>query len=165
MTALQIADIKTFMKQFLLSGTFDHFLLLEGNVTTFAAFHIDGTLHPSYFHAQEQELLGNRSLTFWGEVRPFCLELIKGRRTPLSFRFTLQLSHSNTEKFLAQTHSPIPSDQVRALLMNLRYDGHTLLCTTGTSLSVFTMDKELDHAWDDMVQRFFHRQEIPFQAV
>ena len=91
MIALQIADIKTFMKQFLLSGTFDHFLLLEGNVTTFAAFHIDGTLHPSYFNTQEQELLENRSLSFWGEVRPFCLELIKGKRTPLSFRFTRRI--------------------------------------------------------------------------
>ena len=49
--------------------------------------------------------------------------------------------------------------------MNLKYDGHTLLCTTGTSLAVFTMDKKLDHAWDDMVQRYFRRQGIPFETA
>ena len=165
MIALQIADIKTFMKQFLLDGTFDHFLLLNGSVTTFASFQIDGALHPSYFNTREQELLGSRSLSLWGEIRPFCLELIKGKHTPLSFHFTLQLSRDNTEKFLAQTHSVLRADQVRALLINLHYDGRSLQCTTGTSLSIFTMDKEMDHAWDDMVQKFFRRQKIPFQAV
>ena len=34
MTALQIADIKSFMKKFLLTDSFDRFLLLEGAVTT-----------------------------------------------------------------------------------------------------------------------------------
>ena len=165
MIALQIADVKTFMKQFLLSEAFDSFLLLEGTVTTFATFHIDGGLHPEYFYTQEQENMEDRQLALWGEVRPFCLDLIKGKRTPLSFRFTLQLSRGNTEKFLSQTHGSISAGQVRALLLNLRYDGHSLLCTTGTSLSVFTLDKELDHAWDDMVQRFFGGQGIPVQTV
>lgn len=112
-----------------------------------------------------QDLLTERNLSLWGEVRPFCLTLIRGKRTPLSFRFTLQLSASNTEKLLIQTGVGIPSEQVRGLLMNLKYDGHTLSCTTGTSLSVFTMDKKLDHAWDDMVQRYFRRQGIPFETV
>lgn len=35
MTALQIADIGSFMKKFLLTDSFDRFLLLEGTVTTF----------------------------------------------------------------------------------------------------------------------------------
>lgn len=165
MTALQIADIKSFMKYFLLTDTFDRFLLLEGTITTFNTFHIDGTLQKSYYTQEEQELLANRSLSLWGEIRPFCLELIKGKKTPLSFRFTLQLSASNTEKLLAQTGVRIPLEQVRGLLMNLKYDGHTLSCTTGTSLTVFTMDKKLDHAWDDMVQRYFRQQGIPFEAV
>lgn len=165
MTALQIADIGFFMKKFLLTDSFDRFLLLEGTVTTFNTFRIDGALQKSYYTQEEQELFAERSLSLWGDVRPFCLELIKGKRTPLSFRFTLQLSVPNTAKLLAQTGIPIPPEQVRGLLMNLKYDGHTLLCTTGTSLAVFTMDKKLDHAWDDMVQRYFRQQEIPFETV
>lgn len=165
MTALQIDDIKFFMHQFLLTDTFDRFLLLEGTITTFNTFSIDGVLKKSYYTRQEQELLAGRTLSFWGEVRPFCLELIKGKKTPLSFRFTLQLSAPNTQKLLEQTGVGIPAGQVRGLLMNLRYDGQSLSCTTGTSLSVFTMDKKLDHAWDDMVQRYFRQQEIPFETV
>lgn len=165
MLALQIADIKTFMKQLLLSDSFDRFLLLEGTVTTFNTFHIDGLLQKSFFTAEEQEQLTDRSLSFWGEVRPFCFELMKGKKTPLSFRFTFQLASSNVSKLLHQTGIHIPADQVRGLLINLRYDGHTLLCTTGTSLAVFTMDKKLDHAWDDMVQKYFRQMGIAFEIA
>ena len=165
MIALQIADIKTFMKQLLLSEAFDRFLLLEGTITTFNTFHIDGSLQKAFYTAEEQEQLGNRALSLWSEVRPFCFELIKGKKTPLAFRLTFQLAPANVEKLLTQTGIQIPADQVRGLLINLRYDGRNLLCTTGTSVAVFTMDKKLDHAWDDMVQRYFHQQGIPFESA
>ena len=136
MIALQIADIRVFMKKLLLSETFDRFLLLEGSITTFNTFEIDGTLQKAYYSAEEQDQIEDRSLSLWSEVRPFCFELID-----------------------------LPPEQIRGLLMNLRYDGHTLTCTTGTSLAVFTLDKKLDHAWDDMVRKYFHQQEIPFQQM
>ena len=163
MIALQIADIKMFMKKLLLSDSFDRFWLLEGSITTFNTFHMDGALQKSYYTAEEQEQLGERSLSLWQEVRPFCLELIKGKKTPLSFHFTFQLSASNTAKLLAQTGVQISLEQVRGLLLNLRYDGRSLLCTTGTSVAVSTLDKKLDHVWDDMVQKYFHQQGIPFE--
>lgn len=165
MIALQIADIKTFMKKLLLSESFDRFLLLEGSITTFNTFHIDGTLQKAYYTAEEQEQMESRSLSYWSELRPFCFELIKGKKTPLAFRFTFQLASSNVERLLAQTGISIPADQVRGLLLNLHYDGRTLSCTTGTSLGIFTLDKKLDHAWDDMVQKYFHQQEIPFEIL
>ena len=48
MIALQIADIRVFMKKLLLSETFDRFLLLEGSITTFNTFEIDGTFQKAY---------------------------------------------------------------------------------------------------------------------
>lgn len=162
MIALQIEDIKFFMKKLLLSETFDHFLLVSGNITTFNNFHIDGRLKKDYFSVEEQELLEERDFSYWKEVRPFCLELIKGKKTPLAFQFTFQLSKQNTEKFLLQTDTSINSEQIQGLLINLHYQGQHLLCTTGTSLSIFTLDKKIDHAWDSMVQKFFCQQEIPF---
>ena len=158
--SLQITDIKSFMHKLLLSESFDHFLFLEGSVTTFNTFRIDGTLQKSYYTQEEQEGIGARSLSLWKEIRPFFLSLVKGQKTPLAFRITLQLSASNAGKLLTQAGIRIPADQVRGLLINLRYDGHALCCITGTSLSVFTADKKLDHAWDDMVQKYFRQQGI-----
>lgn len=165
MIALQIADIRTFMKKLLLSEAFDRFLLLEGTITTFNTFHIDGTLQKSFFTQEEQELLGTRTLSRWQELRPFCLTLIKGKKTPLSFQLTFQLDSEQVEKLLIRTGISISPDQVRGLLMNLRFSGHSLQCVTGTSLAVFTMDKKLDQAWDGMVQKYFRQQEIPFELL
>ena len=107
MISLQIQDIKDFMSRLLLSPAFDAFLVVEGSVTTFSAFVIDGRLRPDYYAKEEQEELGlnGRHFTRWQELRPFCLALIKGKRTPLGFHFTFQLSPENTEKHLVQTDS------------------------------------------------------------
>lgn len=77
MIALQIADIKHFMQKLLLTDSFDRFYLLEGTVTTFNTFRLDGTLQKSYYTQEEQEQIAGRSLSYWAEVRPFFLNLIK----------------------------------------------------------------------------------------
>ena len=167
MIALQIQDVKDFMGKLLLQHTFDAFLVVEGSITTYNTFHIDGRLHPDYYTAEEQEALKTslRSFSLWQALKTFCLELIKGKRTPLSFRFTFRLSRENTEKLLAQTGSSFSLEQVDGLLLNLRYDETGLVCTTGTSLKLFTMDKSLEHAWDQMVQKFLLSQELIFTLL
>ncbi len=167
MIALQIQDVKVFMGKLLLQHSFDAFLVVEGSITTYNTFHIDGRLHPDYYTAQEQDALktSRRSFSLWQELRPFCLELIKGKRTPLNFRFTFRLSRENTEKLLSQTGSSFSLEQVNGLILNLRYDESGLMCTTGLSLNLFTMDKSLEHAWDQMVQKFLLSQGLCFTLL
>ncbi len=167
MISLQMDEVKAFMNQLLLSQTFDAFHVVEGSITTFHTFQFDGHLHPDYYTKEEQEAFGleNRRLIRWQELRPFCLELIKGKRTPLGFRFTFQLSPENTEKLLTQTASSFSAKDVNGLVLNIRYENGHVLCTTAVSLNLFTMDKSLEHAWDQMVQKFFLKHELTFQAL
>ncbi len=164
MISLQIQDVKDFMNRLLLSRAFDAFLVVEGSVTTYNTFHIDGHLHRDFYSKEEQESLGlsERHFSLWQELRPFCLDLIKGKRTPLGFRFTFQLSSKNTEKLLSQTGSSFSPADVNGLVLNIRYENLKLICTTGISLGIFTLDKSLDEAWDRMVQRFFMQQNLSF---
>ena len=92
MIALQIQDIKSFMSKLLLSQTFDQFLLVEGSITTYNTFRIEGRLHKDFFTEEEREEKGmaSRDFSLWKDVKPFCLELIKGKKTPLGFKFTFQ---------------------------------------------------------------------------
>ncbi len=165
MTALQIQDIKNFMGKLLLSATFDNFLLVEGTITTYNTFHINGRLHKDFFTEEElsQKGMTARDFSLWKEVKPFCLELIKGKKTPRSFQFTFQLSKENTEKLLASSgivsFSP---ENISGLLLNIRYENNCLSCITATNLNLFTLDKTLEHAWDDMIKRFLKQQEISF---
>ena len=165
MIALQIQDIKQFMSKLLLSQTFDNFLLIEGSITTYNTFRIDGRLHKSFFTEEEKEAQGleERAFSLWKEVKPFCLELIKGKKTPLSFQFVFQLSKENTGKLLlASGITSIQPENISGLLLNVPYDNGNLSVITATNLSLFTLDKTLEHAWDDMVKRFLKQQEISF---
>ncbi len=167
MISLQIQDVKDFMNHLLLKSTFDPFLVVEGTVTTYNTFHMNGRLKPEYYSSEEQEALGlsERRFSLWQELRPFCLELIKGKRTPLGFRFTFQLSPENTRKLLAQSGSTFSMDDIGGLILNIRYDSAGLFCTTALSLNLFTMDKSLDHTWDQMVRKFLIKQAVAFTLL
>lgn len=153
------------MSKLLLSQTFDSFLLVEGSITTYNTFYIDGRIHKDFFTEEEIEerALNVRTFSLWKEVKPFCLELIKGRKTPLGFKFVFQLSKENTERLLASSGiTSILPENVSGLLLNVRYDNGSLACITATNLNLFTLDKTLEHAWDDMIKRFLKQQEISF---
>lgn len=165
MVALQIQDIKNFMSKLLLSQTFDNFLIVEGSITTYNTFRIEGRVHKDFFTEEELEEKGltQRDFSLWKEVKPFCLELIKGKKTPLGFKFVFQLSRENTLKLLSSSGiTSILPENVSGLLLNIRYENSSLNVITATNLNLFTLDKSLEYAWDDMVKRFLKQQEISF---
>lgn len=162
MIALALPEVKECMAKLLLSEIFDPFYFIEGEIVTFATFTIDGYLKKEFF---EQEELPEREYALWKDVREYCFSLIKGKRTPLSFKFVLGLSDTNIEKLLLQQELDFKPQDVRGLYINLKYDGQKLQCITGTAMNLFTMDKSLEQAWDKMVQKFFTQKEIKYEVL
>ena len=39
----------------------------------------------------------------------------------------------------------------------------SIICVTGTSFKTFTLDKTLEHLWDEMITNFLHQKGIPFE--
>ena len=166
MIALEIADIKECMAHLLLRETFDHFEFISGTITTFNTFHLDGYLKKDFFDTEEAlSRFSSREYSLWKEVRTLCYTIIKGKKTPLGFKFVFCLSGENTSRLLVQEGLSFSSEDVRGLYLNLSFDGSTLHCVTGTSMNTFTMDKSLEHAWDTMVQRFFKQKQMPFEVL
>ena len=89
--------------------------------------------------------------------------MIRGKRTPLNFKIVFQLSASNVEKLLMQSCVPLKAEDIDGLYLNCQFDGKQLLCTTGTSLKIFTLDKQLDRVWDEMIRKFFRKNQIAFE--
>ena len=162
MTLLSLTDVKECMSKLLLSEIFDPFLFVEGEITTFATFSMDGYLKKDFFETEE---LPPREYALWKDVREYCFSLIKGKRTPLNFKFVLGLSEPNIEKLLTGQGLDYKPQDVRGLYINLKYDGQRLQCVTGTAMNLFTMDKSLEQAWDQMVQKFFTQKEITFDLL
>lgn len=162
MIALELTEVKECMAKLLLSETFDPFYFIEGEITTFGTFTMDGYLKKEFFDSEE---IPTRDYALWKDMREYCFSLIKGKRTPLSFKFVLGLSDSNIEKLLMQQGLDFKPQDVRGLYINLKYDGTKLQCVTGTAMNLFTMDKSLEQAWDKMIQKFFTQKEIKFDLL
>lgn len=160
-------DTKKCMNALLLHSGFDSFLFVEGEIVTFSTFRFDGRLKKEFFQQDTGEDFPNteRDFALWKEVREFCFSLIKGKRTPLGFKFVLSLSAPNIAHLIEREGLSFTPADVQGLYLNFKYNGTLLTCTTGTSMNLFTLDKSLEQAWDKMVQRIFTKQEIPFNLM
>lgn len=162
MILLSIPEVKEFMSKLLLSETFDTFLFVEGEIVTFNTFTMNGRLQKEFF---DKDMVPDRDYSLWKDLREYCFSLIRGKRTPLRFKFVFGLSEPNIEKLLKQQELSFTPQDVQGLYLNISYDGTSLKCVTGTSMNLFTMDKSLEAAWDKMVQKFFTQKEIGFEVM
>nr|WP_317282661.1 DUF5721 family protein [uncultured Sellimonas sp.] len=154
-------NTKQCMSALLLSDTFDSFSFLEGEITTFCTFRINGTYHKEFYGDTQEDF--QEPYVRWKQIREYCFSLIKGKQTPLHFHFVFSLSPHNISNFLTKKElSFLPAD-VQGLYLNFKYDGTKLSCTTGTSLNIFTLDKSLEQAWDLTVPKFFTQNHIEFE--
>ena len=165
MIILQITQLKNFMNTLLRLETFDRFPVSEESITTFTTFSIDGSLHTDFFDPDDAQLLKEKGRTrlLWKDVKSFCYSVIKGKRTPLQFKFVFQLPQAACEKMIADHALPLEIENVFGCFLNFQYKDGKLLLTTGTSLKIFTMDKSLDRVFDEEVRQFLLKNEIAFE--
>ena len=160
MIALKLKNTKNFMTHLLLSDTFDNFLFIEGEIVTFNTFTIDGYVQKAFYEDSPEA-----DYASWKQLRELCFSIIKGKRTPLSFRFVFSLSPENTARLIEQKSLDFQVSDVQGLYLNIRFDGAGLQCVTGTSLKTFSMDKSLEREWDAMVPRFFDQKGLAFDLA
>lgn len=167
MIALKITNIKQFMSRLLGSGDFDSFLLEEASVSTYNTFLIDGHQNKEFYTTEEWEDENIRPYAFstWKAIRPICFDLIKGTRTPTAFRFVLHLIPKYVESVLNSGETAIEPQQVKAFVLNIKYDGADLTIVTGTSYHTFLMDKTPDALWDQTVRQFLSKKEIAYEEL
>lgn len=165
MTALLIDDIKQFTAELFVRETFDHFWVREAQIVTYNSFTIDGHIRPGYYSQEEMEEKKIGSLSNWGMIRPLCFSLIKGKKLPESFHMDLVLPPGGTARFVADRNLPYQPDTVKGLNLGIRYEEGRVMCVTGTSVSFFTMDKELDREWDAAIRNFLKKHVIAFEEA
>ena len=100
MIALNVLDIKPFMKHFLVGNTFDAFDLSEGSVTTFCTFSIDGTYMKDFDDSDGENEDPGHACIPWARIREHVFSLMRGKRTPLAFKFVFMLPKKAVPRFL-----------------------------------------------------------------
>lgn len=166
MIAVKVTNVKNFMSKLLAQDCFDRFLLAEASISTYNTFVIDGHQIREFYSADEwQERENAYEFSTWSEMRSMCFDLIKGKHTPVAFRFTLYLKPEFNETILDISQTGVTPSQVRAFVLNIRYEKGSLSLTTGTSFATFLMDKTPDELWDTYVLKFLGTQDISFEEL
>lgn len=154
MTNINLDNIKDFMSHLFIKNTFDRFLCKEISIDTFVPFRIEGTILPDFLNEIEKEELKNDPYVPWSMLKPYCFNIIKGNRTPLCMRAVFTLSSSDIAQFISKNNLTSSPDTINGLYINIRYENKSLNIVTGTSLTVFSLDKTVELTWDTSVTQF-----------
>lgn len=167
MLALKINSTKNFMNHLLVADTFDNFLMTEAIVSTANTYQIDGHINKDFFAGGESSETPQLTYDFseWKDMKPLCFNLIKGKRTPLFFKFVLHLKPEAIGKLMAAGSCSIPTEQIKALVLTVKYDGNQVILTTGSAFHTFIMSKEPDTIWDKALQQFLARKSIDYELL
>ena len=110
MIAVTVSDVKGMMRQLLLREEFDHFLIVEGSITTFLTYSIDGQLQRDFFDGEKEEEIREER---W-DVRPLggseksLLSDDKREADSPGFRFVFELPRPETGRsFLRRAVFPV----------------------------------------------------------
>lgn len=158
MISLKILEMNRFMGKLLKGENFDGFLLKEGFLRTNIEYRFQGQLFAEYFDTSEQEKLEEKYV-YWGELRPTVFELIKGKRTPLAFSFTLLMTKNDTTGLLARRQVNLGEDSP-SLFLQIRFEHGAGHIVTGTARNTFSLDKSLEEAWDSEVKQLLRAMEL-----
>lgn len=169
MIALEIKGTKNIMNALLLTGQFDSFLVEEAVITTFNTFHIDGHLVADFYSSEELEELENNQkstvFSYWSDIRPVCFQLIKGKKTPVSFKVVLHAAPQLSEKIAANPECGVAANLIRSLILNIRYDNGKVTCVTGSAFTTFIMDKSVEKLWDTYVRQLLSGFGLDFEEI
>lgn len=139
-------NVKIFMQKLLREETFDKLEVRNITLETIVKYEILGNINKDYL--QEEE---NRYFVKWKELKPYVVSLIKGNIKPKLFKIVFSLD-DNTVNSLC--------DNANAMFLNVMYQNDIITGTTGTSQKSFSLDKKEDKILEDIILRFFEKNNI-----
>ena len=154
------------MGKLLTTDLFDDYLVEEAVIETYNTFTIDGRIHKDFYKdtSLEPNQIPEDDFSNWAKIRPICLELIKGKQTPLGFKFVLHSSKSLKESLLSGLDMDISTDQL-SLGIIIKLTQGQILITTGMSTNIFTLDKSAEKAWDEYIPSFLESKGIETEIM
>lgn len=161
MDSYSISNLKQFTTHLFLKETFDFFEIAEAVFQTFTTFTLSGKLNKEYYDNEERETI-TRTYCTWNQLRPFCLQIIKGKKLPISFKIVLLTGEKENQQFFANLPENL-KNSISSCSLTILYKNGTLSCVTGIAYSQFVLDKSAEALWSKTIESFLKKQEIPFE--
>lgn len=143
-------NVKVFMQKLLKEEAFDKLEVRNIALETIVKYEILGNINKDYL--QEDE---NRYFVKWKELKPYIVSLIKGNIKPKLFKIVFSLDDKTVNSLC---------DNANAMFLNIMYQNDIITGTTGTSQKAFSLDKKEDKILEDIILRFFQKNNIKIKV-
>jgi hypothetical protein len=160
MVSFEVIDIKLFMNNLLKDKMFDEFEVSSVELNTFTKFNISCDINKKHLSSDELEILGDRKLVKWSEIKDIVFYMIKGNKIPSYLKIVFALPHDKIESMVTKHQLNTKASDINGLFINILFENNLLKCTTGSSMNIFTLDKTLENYWDNSVKTFFKKHGI-----
>ena len=158
MISCKINDIPKFMSLLFSSESFDSFYLSEAVIRTFSTFTIDGHTNVEFY----DDTVEFEKYATWASLRPLCRELIKGKRIPVSMRFSFLISDKTKNELLEESGYPGTYEGIH-FIFNIIFEGNDLKIISATSTNTFMFDKSYEKVWDDGFRVMLTKLNLSFE--
>ncbi len=155
----KILMTKEFMRSFLTTELWDDWQLCEASITGAVTWTVDGRVNRAYYGEDGAGEMPAGEYMPWAQIRPVVLSIIKGKHTPLLFRFLLTPPETDGGED-AQAYS---AEFVRVCRIRFA-DGHIYIASA-VDMKQFSLDKEPERKWDEALSRFLDTHYIDYEEL
>ncbi len=159
MKSINIENKPEFFKRLTEGGSFDSFLMVSVKITGKYTLEADGRLNN---YKTEPSVPDNTDeFVTWKEAK----HLLSGFADTKKFKLVLSLTKDQVKKLSEKSESSVTYEQIEGLYINIVCENEKIVCTTGTSLKTFTMDKSLEEYYDKYTLNFLSRIDVKKQEA
>ena len=152
------------MSALLIQDVFDHFAVSEVNLLSSCRFEIDGHRNGMFYTDEEKQALPEAEYLQWVELKPYLYQLIKGSKTPSSFRIVFRLTAANAANVVASVGDGTRPEEVGGLFLNLQYEHGQLMVISGAAMKTFILSKTVEQVWDVYAEKFLKKHVISYET-
>lgn len=154
MIVFEPLHIGEFMKKFLLSETFEPFMVVEASILGAFRVDFDGILIKQFSSNSVEKFVQ------YSKLRKVILSLIQGDKPPLSFKIILAVSQSNLATYIKKHKEEFEMVVPTGLFINIKFESGKLLVTSGCSTDKLDLDRVVDKAWDLSLRKFLEDHKL-----
>ena len=158
MLALRVTDLKTFTNEMFIGELFDNFLCVKAAVNHNINYTVDGHINNGFLDANATD-----DYISWKKLKPLIFSMIKGNKLPIGFNIVLAVTKESLNILYNSSTHDYTIEQVEGLFVNVIFKNGEIMITTGTSYSIFSMDKGLDNSFENAVKKLLISKNIDFE--
>lgn len=146
MESFEISDVRGLMNALLVNNVFDAYYVIEVRVNVRNSWTIGGKIDSS------DDENGNNQYLKWSELKTSVFNIVRGKTLPKLLNVSFIMPEDIVGKVLDKAGGQYSVNDIKSLHMNLRFENSILSIISGTTLSGFSMDKTIEHAWDGVCE-------------